>query len=291
MSTSELLKKVRKIEIKTKGLSNHIFTGEYHTAFKGRGMAFSEVREYQTGDDIRSIDWNVTARYNTPFVKVFEEEREINVMLIVDVSASGDFGTSSQFKRELATELSAVLAFSAINNNDKVGVIFFSNKVEKFIPPKKGKTHILHIIREVLAFESENKETDLTEALNYFNNIIKKRSIVFVLSDFISHDFESSLRIANKKHDVIAIHIHDKREDSIPNIGLITLRDAETQKTTYVDTSNKKTREDFTKNQKKIHRKLKNIFRSTGTDYINLLTGEDYVGALIRFFKKRGKRK
>ena len=195
MSTSELLKKVRKIEIKTKGLSNHIFTGEYHTAFKGRGMAFSEVREYQTGDDIRSIDWNVTARYNNPFVKVFEEEREINVMLIVDVSASGNFGTNSLFKRELATELSAVLAFSAINNNDKVGVIFFSNKVEKFIPPKKGKTHILHIIREVLAFESKNKNTDITEALNYFNNVIKKRSIVFILSDFISDNFKKALKL------------------------------------------------------------------------------------------------
>ena len=291
MSTSELLKKVRKIEIKTKGLSNHIFTGEYHTAFKGRGMAFSEVREYQTGDDIRSIDWNVTARYNNPFVKVFEEEREINVMLIVDVSASGNFGTNSLFKRELATELSAVLAFSAINNNDKVGVIFFSNKVEKFIPPKKGKTHILHIIREVLAFESENKNTDITEALNYFNNVIKKRSIVFILSDFISNNFKKALKIASKKHDVIAIHIHDKREQEIPNIGLVALKDAETQEISYVDTSNNNLRESFARKQKEKHIELKKICQSTGADYINILTGEDYVGSLIKFFKKRGKRK
>ena len=205
MSTSALLKKVRQIEIKTKGLSNHIFAGEYHTAFKGKGMAFSEVREYQAGDDIRSIDWNVTARYNSPFVKVFEEEREMTVMLLVDVSASGNFGTKDQFKRELATEIAAILAFSAIKNNDKVGVIFFTDKVEEFIPPKKGKKHILRIIREVLAFQPSRKKTDISEALEYFNSVIKRRSICFILSDFISPPFEKPLRIASKKHDLVAL--------------------------------------------------------------------------------------
>jgi uncharacterized protein (DUF58 family) len=204
MSTSALLKKVRQIEIKTKGLSNHIFAGEYHTAFKGKGMAFSEVREYQAGDDIRSIDWNVTARYNSPFVKVFEEEREMTVMLLVDVSASGNFGTKDQFKRELATEIAAILAFSAIKNNDKVGVIFFTDKVEEFIPPKKGKKHILRIIREVLAFQPSRKKTDISEALEYFNSVIKRRSICFILSDFISPPFEKPLRIASKNPDLVA---------------------------------------------------------------------------------------
>ena len=214
MSASSLLKKVRQIEIKTKGLSNHIFAGEYHTACKGRGMAFSEVREYQTGDDVRSIDWNVTARYNSPFVKIFEEEREITVMMLIDVSASGNFGTRKQSKRELATEIAAILAFSAIKNNDKVGVIFFSEKIEKFIPPKKGKSHILRIIREVLAFNPSKKRTDISIALEYFNSVIKRRSICFILSDFISPSFEKPLKIASKKHDLIGIRIHDNREDN-----------------------------------------------------------------------------
>lgn len=291
MSTSELLKKVRKIEIKTRGLSNHIFSGEYHTAFKGRGMAFSEVREYQPGDDIRAIDWNVTARYNSPFVKIFEEEREITVMLIVDVSGSGNFGTNIQFKRELATELSAILAFSAIHNNDKVGVIFFTSKVEKFIPPKKGKTHILHIIRELLAFQPSSKTTNIDHALEYFNNVIKKRSVVFILSDFVGSEFKKELKIANRKHDVVAIHIHDKREQNISNLGIVALEDAESEKIIYVDTSSKKVRNHFFTTQKNIQERLKQVFKSTGSDYINISTGQDYVKILINFFRNRTKRK
>lgn len=291
MEAAELLKKVRKIEIKTKGLSNHIFSGEYQTAFKGKGMAFSEVREYQPGDDIRTIDWNVTARYNTPFVKIFEEEREITVMLLVDVSGSGDFGTNTQSKKDLATELAAVLAFSAINNNDKVGVIFFSNKIEKFIPPEKGKSHILRIIREILTTNPSGKGTDISAALEYFNNVIKKRSILFILSDFISNDFEKPLRIASKKNDVVALHIHDKREDKLPDIGLLPLQDIETGKIVYADTSDQKIRTDFTKKQKKYYQKLKKLFPSCGADYISILTGGDYVKSLINFFKTRNKKR
>ncbi|MEC7864051.1 MAG: DUF58 domain-containing protein [Bacteroidota bacterium] len=291
MSTSALLKKVRQIEIKTKGLSNHIFAGEYNTAFKGRGMAFSEVREYQTGDDIRSIDWNVTARYNTPFVKVFEEEREMTVMMLIDVSGSGNFGTSEQFKRELATELAAILAFSAIKNNDKVGVIFFTEKVEQFIPPKKGKSHILRIIREVLAFQPNGKGTDIAEALEYFNSVIKKRSICFILSDFMSSTFEKPLKITSKKHDLVGVRIYDKRENSLPDIGLIPLQDAETEEMILVDTSNKKVREDFAKNRLEKITALKKLFPANGVDLINITTGSDYVKPLINFFKTREKRR
>ena len=291
MNTSALLKKVRQIEIKTKGLSNHIFAGEYHTAFKGTGMAFSEVREYQSGDDLRTIDWNVTARYNTPFVKVFEEEREMTVMMLIDVSASGNFGTSEQFKRELATELAAILAFSAIKNNDKVGVIFFAEKVEQFIPPKKGKTHILRIIREVLAFQPNSKETNIAVALEYFNSVIKKRSICFILSDFISPAFEKPLKIASKKHDIIGVRIHDKREDSLPNIGLIPMQDAETEKIIFVDTSNKKVRTNFAKNRLKKIEALKKLFPASGVDLIDITTGTDYIKPLINFFKTRGRRR
>ena len=291
MSTSELLKKVRKIEIKTRGLSNHIFSGEYHTAFKGRGMAFSEVREYQSGDDVRAIDWNVTARYNSPFVKVFEEEREMTVMLIVDVSGSENFGTDIRFKRELATEISAILAFSAIHNNDKVGVIFFSDQVEKFIPPKKGKTHILHIIRELLAFRPRSKKTNITQALEYFNNVIKKRSVVFILSDFIGDKFTKALKIANRKHDVVTIHIHDKREKEISNLGLVALEDSENGEIFYVDTSSQKVRDEFAAKQKNMQQDLKQIAKSTGSDYIGISTKEDYVRTLINFFRKRTKRK
>ena len=291
MSTAALLKKVRKIEIKTRGLSNHIFAGEYHTAFKGRGMAFSEVREYQPGDDVRSIDWNVTARYNAPFVKVFEEEREMTVMLMIDVSASGNFGTSEQFKRELATELSAILAFSAIKNNDKVGLIFFSDRIEEFIPPKKGKSHILRIIREVLAFQPKGKGTNITAALEYFNSVIKKRSICFILSDFISEPFDRPLKIASKKHDIVALRIHDKREDSLPNIGLIPLQDAETEKVIFVDSSNKEVRDNFEKEQKKKTEQLRKLFPTCGVDLIDITTGTDYIKPLINFFKTRGKRK
>ena len=291
MSTSALLKKVRKIEIKTKGLSNHIFAGEYHTAFKGKGMAFSEVREYQPGDDVRSIDWNVTARYNAPFVKVFEEEREMTVMLLIDVSASGNFGTQEQFKRELATELSAILAFSAINNNDKVGVIFFTDKVEQFIPPKKGKSHILRIIREVLAFQPTGKGTDIAGALKYFNSVIKKRSICFILSDFMSKEFERPLKIASKKHDLVALRIHDTREDTLPNVGLVPMQDAETEEMLFVDTSSKKVRDNFAKNKAAATEKLRKLFPASGVDLIDITTGTDYVKPLINFFKTRGSRR
>ena len=291
METSDLLKKVRKIELKTRGLSNHIFAGEYHTAFKGRGMAFSEVREYQPGDDIRTIDWNVTARFNTPFIKVFEEERELTVMLIIDVSGSKNFGTQKQMKQELVTELSAVLAFSAIQNNDKIGVIFFSDKVEKFIPPKKGKSHILRIIRELIAFEPENKGTDIGEALRYFNNVIKKRAVCFVISDFMGDNFEAPLKIANKKHDVVTISINDKREEELPNIGIIPMQDAETNEIIYVDTSSRKIRDNFYEKQKNITRYLHKLFPSLGVDIIDLYTGRDYVKPMINFFKNRIKRK
>ena len=291
MSTSALLKKVRKIEIKTKGLSNHIFAGEYHTAFKGKGMAFSEVREYQPGDDVRSIDWNVTARYNAPFVKIFEEEREMTVMLLVDVSGSGDFGTNKQFKRELATEISAILAFSAIKNNDKVGVIFFSNIIEEFIPPKKGKSHILRIIRQVLAFEAKEKKTDISLAIEYFNNVMKKRTICFVLSDFLSPEFEKPLKIASKKHDIIALRIFDKRENSLPNVGIIPLQDAENNSISYVDTSSKKVREIFNNKQAEKQAYLKKLFPKCGVDMIDISTGSDYVKPLMNFFKNRGKRR
>jgi uncharacterized protein (DUF58 family) len=291
LSTSSLLKKVRKIEIKTKGLSNHIFAGEYHTAFKGKGMAFSEVREYQPGDDIRSIDWNVTARYNAPFVKVFEEEREMTVMLLIDVSASGNFGTQEQFKRELATELAAILAFSAIKNNDKVGVIFFTNKVEQFIPPKKGKSHILRIIRTVLAFEPKGKGTDIAGVLEYFSTVIKKRSICFILSDFMSKEFDRPLKIASKKHDLVALRIHDTREDTLPNVGLVPMQDAETEKMLFVDTSSKKVRDNFAKNRTQAIEKLYKLFPASGVDLIDITTGTDYVKPLINFFKTRGKRK
>jgi len=291
MSTSALLKKVRQIEIKTKGLSNHIFAGEYHTAFKGKGMAFSEVREYQAGDDIRSIDWNVTARYNSPFVKVFEEEREMTVMLLVDVSASGNFGTKDQFKRELATEIAAILAFSAIKNNDKVGVIFFTDKVEEFIPPKKGKKHILRIIREVLAFQPSRKKTDISEALEYFNSVIKRRSICFILSDFISPPFEKPLRIASKKHDLVALRIHDRRENSLPNVGLVPIQDAETEEMIFIDTSNKKIRLDFVKNRLDKINAVKKLLPNVGVDLIDISTGNDYIKPLINFFKGRGKKR
>jgi len=287
MSTLELLKKVRKIEIKTKGLSNHIFSGEYHTAFKGKGMAFSEVREYQPGDDVRSIDWNVTARYNNPFVKIFEEERETTVILMIDMSGSSDFGTQTQLKREVATEIAAVLSFSAINNNDKVGVIFFSDKIEKFIPPKKGKSHILQIIRELITFKSESKKTNLEEALIYFNNVIKKRAVCFILSDFMDKNFDKSLKIARKKHDIIAIRIYDEKEEELVDVGLIKLEDTETGNVKWVDTSSKKIRKEFRKNYLRFDKNLKQTLQHSSVDYINIKTGKDYVKPLINFFKDR----
>ena len=289
MSTSSLLKKVRKIEIKSKGLSNHIFAGEYHTAFKGKGMAFSEVREYQTGDDVRFIDWNVTARYNNPFVKIFEEEREMTVMLLIDVSGSGNFGTEKQFKRELVTEISAILAFSAIKNNDKVGVIFFSDQIEKFIPPKKGKTHILRIIREVLIFQPESKGTNVGEGLKYFNSVIKKRSICFILSDFMSKPFNKPLNIASRKHDVIGLRIYDNREESLPNVGLIPMEDAETKEVVFIDSASKEIRDKFKLERNKDIKKTIETFKSSGLDLININTGSDYVVPLINFFKNRKK--
>jgi len=288
METSELLKKVRKIEIKTRGLSNQLFSGEYHTAFKGRGMTFSEVREYQAGDDIRSIDWNVTARFNNTYVKVFEEEREMTVMLLVDVSASGEFGTQKQLKQELITELCAVLAFSAIQNNDKIGVIFFTDKIEKFIPPKKGKSHILRIIRDLIEFKPEHKKTDIKQALKYLTNVIKKRSIAFLISDFIADaNFIDALKIANKKHDLIALRIYDKREQELPKMGLVKFMDAETGAIRWVDTSDKNVRTHFLATAKKHEAVLKETFNRSGVDAADINTAESYIKPLMNLFKRR----
>lgn len=291
MNASDLLKKVRQIEIKTRGLSNHIFAGEYNTAFKGKGMAFSEVRDYQNGDDVRLIDWNVTARYNSPFVKIFEEEREMTVMLIIDVSGSNNFGSNKNFKKELATEIGAVLAFSAIKNNDKVGVIFFSDIIEKFIPPKKGKKHILRIIREIISFKPSSKKTDLSVALEYFNSVIRKRSICFILSDFISTSFKKPLKIASRKHDVVALKLIDKREEIIPNIGLVPIEDAESGKKIIIDTSSKFFNNKLSEEKNKRNNKLKSLMNESSVDLINLYTGEDYVKPLINFFKKRSSKR
>ena len=288
MNTSELLKKVRKIEIKTKGLSKNIFSGEYQTAFKGKGMAFSEVREYQPGDDVRTIDWNVTARYNNPYIKVFQEERETTVILLIDLSGSSDFGTQTQLKREIATEISAVLSFSAINNNDKIGVIFFSDKIEKFIPPKKGKSHILRIIRELITFQPSSKKTNIEVALKYFNNVIKKRAICFIISDFMDDNFDKSLKIAKNKHDIIGLNINDEREKNLVNVGMIKVIDSETGIIRWIDTSDKRNRNIFNYNHKKQAENLKNIFSSSGIDFININTGQDYIKPLMNFFKKRG---
>ena len=288
MNTSELLKKVRKIEIKTKGLSKNIFSGEYQTAFKGKGMAFSEVREYQPGDDVRTIDWNVTARYNNPYIKVFQEERETTVILLIDLSGSSDFGTQTQLKREIATEISAVLSFSAINNNDKIGVIFFSDKIEKFIPPKKGKSHILRIIRELITFQPSSKKTNIEVALKYFNSVIKKRAICFIISDFMDNNFEKSLKIAKNKHDIIGLNINDERENKLVNVGMIIVIDSETRIIRWIDTSDKKNRNIFNYNHKKQAENLKNIFSSSGIDIININTGQDYIKPLMNFFKRRG---
>ena len=288
METSELLKRVRKIEIKTRGLSKNIFAGEYHSAFKGRGMTFSEVREYQYGDDIRNIDWNVTARHNRPYVKIFEEERELTVMLMIDVSASRNFGTISKLKKNQITEIAAVLAFSAIQNNDKIGVIFFSDKIEKFIPPKKGRTHILHIIRELIDFYPEDKQTDIEQALEYMTNSIKIRCTCFVISDFIDeHDFAHALAIANRKHDVVALRVYDPRENQLPPVGMMYLRDAETGEQMWVDTSDKKLREAYEKYAFVREKELDAIFKRSGVDVANIRSDEDYVRALITLFKKR----
>ncbi|MEI6488686.1 MAG: DUF58 domain-containing protein [Bacteroidota bacterium] len=287
METAELLKKVRKIEIKTRGLSNQIFSGEYHSAFKGRGMTFSEVREYQAGDDIRSIDWNVTARFNTPFVKVFEEEREMTVMLLVDVSASGEFGTQRQLKQELITELCAVLAFSSIQNNDKIGIIFFTDKIEKFIPPKKGKSHVLRIIRDLIEFKPEHKKTNIELALKYLTSVIKKRSIAFVISDFMDDNFSDALKIANKKHDLVALRIFDKRETELPNVGLVKFLDAETGSIKWMDTSDRKVRVHHNASALKREAILKETFSRCGVDSANINTADSYVQPLTNLFKRR----
>ncbi len=287
METTDILKKVRKIEIKTRGLSNNIFSGQYHSAFKGRGMAFSEVREYQYGDDIRNIDWNVTARFNRPFIKVFEEERELTVMLLIDVSGSNEFGTQMMLKEELMTELSAVLAFSAIQNNDKVGVIFFSDKIEKFIPPKKGRSHILRIIREIIGFKPESRHTDVSEALRYLSNALKKRCIAFVISDFIDNNFSDALKIANNKHDVVALRIIDEREIELPSVGLVKMKDAETGESLWVDTSNGKVRKEYAKWWMKTNGAIREQFMKSGVDNIRIKTNEDYVRPLMNLFKRR----
>ena len=289
METTELLKKVRKIEIKTRGLSQELFSGEYHTAFKGRGMSFSEVREYTAGDDIRTIDWNVTARFNHPYIKIFEEERELTVMLLVDVSGSENFGTRKQFKQDMITELCAVLAFSAIQNNDKIGVIFFSDIIEKFIPPKKGKSHILHIIRELLEFKPQSKKTNITQALRYFTNAIKKKSIAFVISDFMDGDFYDALKIAGRKHDVIALRIYDKREKELPDMGLFKFRDAETGKALWLDTSSKEVRNKYYAAVREKEQKLKDTFLRSGVDTASISTDESYIGPLTTLFKSRGR--
>lgn len=289
LETSELIKKVRKIEIKTKGLSKHIFSGEYHSAFKGRGMSFSEVRDYQFGDDVRNIDWNVTARTGDPHVKVFEEERELTVMMLIDVSQSSYFGTVNQMKQGIITEIAAVLSFSAIQNNDKVGVIFFSDKIEKFIPPKKGKQHILRIIREMLNFEPEAKGTDLGQALQYFNNVIKKRSICFILSDFMTQNYEDPLRIASRRHDIVGVHLFDPREEVLPNVGLIRAIDAESGTLGWIDTSLKSVREGYANWFKENFQYFQTTFRKSGVDSVSIRADESYVNALLKFFKKRAK--
>jgi len=293
LEATELIKQVRKIEIRTRGLTNHIFAGQYHSAFKGRGIAFSEVREYQYGDDIRNIDWNVTARFNHPYVKIFEEERELTVILLVDVSGSGLFGTQQRFKRTRIAEIAAVLAFSAIQNNDKVGAILFSNKPEKFIPPKKGRQHILRIVRELIEFTPENKTTDIGEALRYMTNVIKKRSIAFLISDFLDMDasdspsFHEPLRIAARKHDLIAIRVFDRLETELPKAGLLSLRDAETGKQQWIDSSDASVRKAYHDWWTGFDASLDDLLKRNGVDKVSINTGQDYVIPLMHFFKQR----
>ncbi|GET26152.1 DUF58 domain-containing protein [Prolixibacter sp. NT017] len=289
METSDLLKKVRKIEIKTRGLSRNIFAGEYHSAFKGRGMAFSEVREYQFGDDVRSIDWNVTARYNKPFIKVFEEERELTVMLMIDVSGSREFGTAEKLKKNVITEIGAILSFSAISNNDKIGVIFFSDKIEKFIPPKKGRTHTLRIIRELIEFQPESKQTDIAQAMQYLTNVMKRRVTAFVISDFMDNnpELEKAIRIANSKHDVVGLQIYDERETELPSIGMVKFKDAESGEYLWVDSSSRKVRETYHKWWNDYRTKLDIMMKRSGVDYVGINTRDDYVKSLVSLFKKR----
>ncbi len=288
METKELLKKVRKVEIKTKRLSNNIFGGEYHSTFKGRGMTFSEVRGYEFGDDVRSIDWNVTARYNAPFVKVFEEERELTFMLMVDISGSKFFGTDNDLKKNIATEISATLAFSAIQNNDKVGLILFTDNVELYIPPAKGRTHILRIIRELIEFKPKSKRTDISTALEFFSNVTSKKSIAFLLSDFISKDYQKALSIASKKHDLTGIRIYDKFEEDMPNLGLIPMLDQETDKVEFIDTGSKDVRKNYKINSLKMKDEFETTFKRNGSGTINCRTDQSYVKLLLGYFKNRG---
>lgn len=288
MDTKELLKKVRKIEIKTRRLSNHIFGGEYHSTFKGRGMTFSEVRQYQYGDDIRAIDWNVTARYNEPYVKVFEEERELTMMLMVDISGSEFFGTTNQFKKDTITEIAATLAFSAIQNNDKVGLILFANEVELFIPPKKGKSHVLRIIRELIEFKPKTKQTNIAEALRFLSGVMKKRAIVFMLSDFIDNNYERTLKLVGNKHDVTGIRIYDRFDEEIPNLGMVPMYDAETSQVSFINTSSKTVRKNYTTNALQLRDNFKNAFKKSGAGTINIRVDESYVKKLLGYFKQKG---
>ena len=289
MDALELFKQVRKIEIKTRGLSSNIFAGQYHSAFKGRGMAFSEVREYQFGDDVRDIDWNVTARFRRPFVRVFEEERELTVMLLIDVSGSLDFGTTERTKREMATEMAAILAFSAIQNNDKIGVIFFSDRIEKYIPPKKGRKHILYIIHEMLDFKPESKRTNVAAAIEYLTRVMKRRCIAFVVSDFYAENsFQKELQIANSKHDVVAIQVYDQRAKTLPNVGLMKVKDAETGHEMFIDTASAKLRRAHTEYWVERMNTLKTTFAQSNVDWVSVATNEDYVKAMMLLFMQRG---
>ncbi len=288
METKEILKKVRKIEIKTRRLSDDIFGGEYHSTFKGRGMTFSEVRQYQYGDDIRAIDWNVTARYNEPYVKVFEEERELTMMLLVDVSGSEFFGTNQQFKKDTATEIAATLAFSAIQNNDKVGLMLFSDQVELYIPPKKGKSHVLRIIRELIEFNPKSKQTNINEALKFLSNVLKKKAIVFLLSDFMDDDYEQTLKIAGRKHDVTGIKVFDKYDEEIPNLGIVPMLDAETGNVQLVNTSSKKIRTNYKANALRLNDYYTKTFSKSGAGTISTRVDENYVKKLLGYFKHKG---
>jgi uncharacterized protein (DUF58 family) len=288
MDTKELLKKVRKIEIKTRRLSDHIFGGEYHSTFKGRGMTFSEVRQYQFGDDVRNIDWNVTARYNEPFIKVFEEERELTMMLLADVSGSEFFGTDKQFKNEIVTEIAATLAFSAMQNNDKIGLILFTDDIELFIPPKKGKSHVLRIIRELLEFTPKSKNTDIAQAIKFLSNVMKKKAIVFVLSDFMADNYEQTMKIAANKHDITGIRIYDQREETIPSIGMVQMEDEETGELVLVNTSSKKVRNNYNAYYRDRVDYYHETFRRSGAGVIDVRTDDSYVKKLLGYFKRRG---
>jgi uncharacterized protein (DUF58 family) len=288
MDTKELLKKVRKIEIKTRRLSDHIFGGEYHSTFKGRGMTFSEVRQYQFGDDVRNIDWNVTARYNEPYIKVFEEERELTMMLVADVSGSEFFGTDKQFKNEIVTEVAATLAFSAMQNNDKIGLILFTDEVELYIPPKKGKSHVLRIIRELLEFKPKSKRTDVSQAIKFLSSVMKKKAITFILSDFIAEDYEQTLKIAANKHDITGIRIYDEREETIPSLGMVQMEDEETGELRLINTSSKKIRRNYESYYKERVDYYEETFKRSGSGVINVRTDESYVKKLLGYFKRRG---